>query len=211
MRHVSYSCAAILLLSSFESFGDIYGYVDESGNAHTSTMQIDARYYLFKKEPAPVAAVLPLQVPAGEPRHLSVQPLAGNGYVDLIGRVAQEFGLDAALIHAVVAAESGYNARALSRRGAMGLMQLMPGTALRYGIADAWDPLQNLRGGALYLRDLLVLFRHDLNLALAAYNAGEGAVIRHGYRIPPYTETLRYVPKVLRLLQQHQQRETHKL
>jgi soluble lytic murein transglycosylase-like protein len=76
-------------------------------------------------------------------------------------------------------------------------MQLMPATALRYGVTDVWNPLENLRGGARYLRDLLALFNDNLNLALAAYNAGEGAVIGSGHKIPPYPETRSYVPRVL--------------
>ena len=100
-------------------------------------------------------------------------------------------------LHALVAVESRYDARAVSGKGALGLMQLMPQTARRYGVADAFDPRQNLQGGARYLRDLLRLFDNDLRLALAAYNAVEHAVMKHGNRIPPYGETLRYVPLVL--------------
>ena len=102
-----------------------------------------------------------------------------------------------ALIHAVVRAESAYRSDALSSKGAMGLMQLMPATAKRYGVNDRSDPAQNLRGGSEYLRDLLVMFENDLQLALAAYNAGENAVIRYGRQIPPYPETQNYVRKVI--------------
>lgn len=110
---------------------------------------------------------------------------------------AAEQGLDPALLHAVVQVESGYNAQAVSPRGATGLMQLMPATARQLGIGDARDPAANLRGGARHLHRLMVSFG-DLPLALAAYNAGEAAVRRHGMRIPPYAETLVYVPAVLR-------------
>jgi soluble lytic murein transglycosylase-like protein len=99
----------------------------------------------------------------------------------------------------VITAESGYNAAAVSRAGAQGLMQLMPQTAKRYEVADSFDPEQNIRGGARYLRDLLDLFGNDLELAIAAYNAGENAVLRHGRKVPPYRETLAYVPKVIGL------------
>lgn len=98
---------------------------------------------------------------------------------------------------AVVATESAFNPRARSPKGALGLMQLMPDTARRLGVADPLDPEANLRGGVRYLSMLLDMF-DDLSLALAAYNAGEGAVIRHGRSIPPYPETLAYVPKVMR-------------
>jgi soluble lytic murein transglycosylase-like protein len=110
--------------------------------------------------------------------------------------VADEFGLDAALIDAVISVESGYTPHAVSPKGAVGLMQLMPQTARRFGVSDVRDPGQNIRGGARYLRYLLDTFGGDLELALAAYNAGEGSVLRHGMRIPPFAETIDYVRKV---------------
>jgi soluble lytic murein transglycosylase-like protein len=116
----------------------------------------------------------------------------------LIERAAADSRLRPALIHAVVRAESAYRANAVSSKGAVGLMQLMPGTAERYGVSNRRDPAQNLRGGSTYLRDLLEMFDNDLQLALAAYNAGENAVIRYGRQIPPYAETQDYVRKVLR-------------
>ena len=94
-------------------------------------------------------------------------------------------------------AESAYRADAVSSKGAVGLMQLMPATAERYGVRNRRDPAQNLSGGSQYLRDLLVMFDNDLQLALAAYNAGENAVIRYGHKIPPYAETQGYVRKVI--------------
>ena len=118
-------------------------------------------------------------------------------YVPMIKRVAKKAKLSPELLHAVVQAESAYNPKAKSSAGAMGLMQLMPGTASRYGVANAWDPSQNLEGGARYLRDLLDMFKNNLRLALAAYNAGENAVIKYGNRIPPYPETQKYVRKVI--------------
>ncbi|MFT5172193.1 MAG: membrane-bound lytic murein transglycosylase B [Gammaproteobacteria bacterium] len=117
-------------------------------------------------------------------------------YTPLIEKAARQFQLDANLIHAVVRAESAYNAEAESKKGAVGLMQLMPGTAKRYGVGDRTDPMQNLKGGVHYLRDLMLQFR-NIALALAAYNAGENAVIRHGNKIPPYAETRHYVQKVI--------------
>lgn len=124
-------------------------------------------------------------------------PLGHLPYADIVERKARDAGLDPALLHAVLKTESAYNARALSPKGAIGLMQLMPDTARRYGVRNARDPAQNIAGGTAYLRDLLGLFDHDLPLALAAYNAGENEVIRRGYRIPPFAETRSYVPKVL--------------
>jgi soluble lytic murein transglycosylase-like protein len=119
-------------------------------------------------------------------------------YARPIQAAAKANNIDAALIRAVISAESGYNPSEISRAGAVGLMQLMPETARRYNVVDARDPEQNIRGGAQYLRDLLRMFNDDLHLAVAAYNAGEQAVIKYGNRIPPYPETQAYVPKVMK-------------
>jgi hypothetical protein len=110
---------------------------------------------------------------------------------------AQRHGLDADLVLAVVAVESGFQPRALSRKGAQGLMQLMPPTARELGVQNAFDPAQNLDGGSRYLRALIARYGGDLDKALAAYNAGQGAVDRHG-GVPPYRETRDYVKRVLR-------------
>jgi soluble lytic murein transglycosylase-like protein len=120
-------------------------------------------------------------------------------YDHLVDHAARESKLDAHLLHAVIAAESAYDAAALSPKGAVGMMQLMPATARRYGVADSLDARQNIHGGARYLADLLRLFNNDTGLALAAYNAGENAVLRNGRKIPPYRETEVYVPRVLSL------------
>jgi soluble lytic murein transglycosylase-like protein len=107
-------------------------------------------------------------------------------YNALIARAATTYRLPNALLHAVITAESSYNANAISHAGAVGLMQLMPDTARRYGVSNRTDPRANIHGGSRYLRDLLGMFNNNLVLALAAYNAGENAVIRHGKKIPPY-------------------------
>lgn len=124
-------------------------------------------------------------------------PRRGERYRALVEAAAREYALDSALLHAVIATESAYDPRAVSPKGAAGLMQLMPETARRYGVSDRFDPGQNIRAGARYLRDLLARFDNDIALSLAAYNAGERAVIERGYRIPPYKETMQYVPTVL--------------
>lgn len=202
----AFCLAPLLLLFAAPCAADIYGYVDEHGVAHLSKVQVDSRYYLFKKE-APPAPVEPVVASAPQPDLAAMALLPGSKrYVELIVKVAQEYSMDAALIHAVVAVESAFNASARSPKGASGLMQLMPGTAARYGVADVWNPLQNLRGGTRYLRDLLALFKNDVSLALAAYNAGEGAVINAGGKIPPYAETRSYVPKVLQHWERHRLR-----
>ncbi|WP_459991851.1 lytic transglycosylase domain-containing protein [Methylosoma difficile] len=116
---------------------------------------------------------------------------------DLIADAAARYQLDEKLLHAVIQTESAYNAGAVSPAGAVGLMQLMPGTAERYGVADRKDPVQNIHGGAHYLRDLLDMFSPNIDLAIAAYNAGENAVLKYNYTIPPYSETQNYVRQVL--------------
>lgn len=121
-------------------------------------------------------------------------------FAPLIHNTAARHRLDPALLHAVVAAESNYRPGAKSEKGAQGLMQLIPKTARRFGVTDAGDPAKNMEGGARYLRWLLDVFK-DTRLALAGYNAGERAVIRHGYTVPPYRETRAYVPRVLGLYQ----------
>lgn len=123
--------------------------------------------------------------------------MAPSKYDSHIEAAATENNVEAALIRAVITVESGYNASARSPKGAIGLMQLMPDTARRYGVKNIRDPGQNIHGGARYLRDLMALFGNDLKLVLAAYNAGEEAVMKYGRRIPPFAETVAYVPKVL--------------
>ncbi len=127
-----------------------------------------------------------------------VPPSARHRFDPLIREVARRHRLDPALIKAVVHVESSFNPRAVSRKGALGLMQLMPETARRYGVRDPFDPRQNLAAGARHLRELLETYRHNKRLALAAYNAGARAVER--YRgIPPFPETRNYVYRVLML------------
>jgi len=121
-------------------------------------------------------------------------------YRHLIEDAARRHGLTPELLHAVIRTESAYKANARSHAGACGLMQLMPQTASRFSVMNIWNPAENIEGGATYLRFLLDLFDHDLRLALAGYNAGEGAVKKYGYKIPPYRETQNYVRKVLQHL-----------
>jgi len=125
-----------------------------------------------------------------------VVPAAGKDIATLAAEAARRHSLDPALVAAVVAVESGFRPDAVSPKGAQGLMQLMPATARYLGVKDSLDPVDNLDGGTRYLRGLLTRYNGDVNRALAAYNAGEGAVARHG-GVPPYPETLAYVRKVL--------------
>jgi soluble lytic murein transglycosylase-like protein len=187
-------CAAAVLWACMSAAqADIYRYVDENGTVHFTNTPNDSRYKLYlatEKAPAAVTELLQNgQRPYSRARRTQFHPH--------VVAAAREYRLEPALIHAVISAESGYNPLARSPKGARGLMQLMPATARRYGVENPLDPKQNIYGGAAYLRDLLTLFGDDLNLALAAYNAGEGAVMEYGHRIPPYRETVQYVPKVL--------------
>lgn len=127
--------------------------------------------------------------------------MAGNKikYNDLIARAAAKHQMDPKLLHAVIQAESAYNAHAISSAGAVGLMQLMPDTARRYGVTDRHDAEQNVDGGTRYLKDLLAMFNSNLKLAVAGYNAGEGAVMKFNNSVPPYPETQNYVQHVLSL------------
>jgi len=119
-----------------------------------------------------------------------------QGLDQLIAYSGDKYGIDPTLIYLVMREESRFNHRAVSRAGARGLMQLMPGTAAKLGVRNIHDPVENVDAGARYLRTLLEMFNGDVNLALAAYNAGEGAVLRYGRRIPPYRETMNYVWRI---------------
>lgn len=130
----------------------------------------------------------------------SASDLTTHPFQREIAKAANEYKVDPALVHAVIQVESGYNAGARSPKGAQGLMQLLPETASRFGVASAdllWKPERNIRAGVAYLSSLLEMFGQDLALVLAAYNAGENAVLRYGRKIPPFPETRDYVPKVL--------------
>ncbi len=181
--------AAVLPVSSARA--DIYSFVDEDGVTHYTNVPDDVRFVLFQK--------------TGDDRVMMSAERAGNWrerastFSGLIDRTARRTDLHPALLKAVIAAESAFDPNAVSRAGAQGLMQLHPKTAQRYGVTNPFDPAANVDGGARYLHDLLRRFNNNLELALAAYNAGEEAVERHGRRIPPYAETQAYVPTVLKL------------
>jgi soluble lytic murein transglycosylase-like protein len=119
-----------------------------------------------------------------------------NAYIQ---QAADTTGVESELLRAVIVVESAFDHQAISSAGAGGLMQLMPQTAARYGVTDVFDPQDNISGGARYLRDLIGLYKGNVELVLAAYNAGEAAVDRYGGKVPPYPETLAYVPRVLKV------------
>jgi len=120
-----------------------------------------------------------------------------DGYNKHIDLYAKKYSLDPNIIKAIIKIESNFNPKAVSHKGAMGLMQLMPETALNNGVANPFDPAQNIQGGTRYFKKLMNMFNGNIKLALAGYNAGENAVIKYGYKIPPYDETQNYVEKVL--------------
>lgn len=190
-------CAATLL-GTEAALADIYSFTDERGVKHfTNIPSLDRRYKLLYREARPSA-----RSQAYMPTEADIRRFQG-----IVEAAARSHGVDAALVQAVISAESGFNPNAVSRKGASGLMQLMPDTARRYGVRNLFDPVENVHGGVRYLKDLLALFNGDMHLALAGYNAGENAVIRAGNRIPPYPETQNYVPKVIDFYQRFRARK----
>ena len=183
-----------LALGAGPAVADIYMFKDERGVVHfTNIPNGDKRYRMVRKE----ESTSDYTRAAGMPQYVLPTAALIRQYTPLIETAAKTHGVDVALVHAVITAESGYNPRAVSRAGAQGIMQLMPDTARRFGVQNSFDAAQNIDGGVKYLRELLTMFNGNRELAVAAYNAGENAVIRHGNRIPPYAETMHYVPKVL--------------
>jgi hypothetical protein len=165
------------------AYADIYKHVDEEGVLHLTNVPSDpnVKYVMIMRE-----------------KRILFQPnLDINKYDSIINKAANKFNLDSALIKAIIKAESNFNHKAVSPVGAQGLMQLMPQTASSLKVDDSFHPEKNIEGGARYLRYLLNVYRGDLNLALAAYNAGEKAVAKYNYNIPPYRETQNYVRRVL--------------
>jgi soluble lytic murein transglycosylase-like protein len=173
---------------------DVYAFTDANGVSHFSNVPADSRYQLLITTPSEGAAGTPA------PKEHGIDWLARSAQYDgVIKGAASAATIQAALVRAVIVVESGFNPRAVSKKGAIGLMQLQPATAKRYGVKNIYDPGENVRAGAHYLSDLLARFDSNLELALAAYNAGEEAVERYGRHVPPYRETLAYVPSVMKV------------
>lgn len=178
----------VLLLAPATGSAAVYRYIDKQGRVH----------YTDKPEHSGYRKLVQTWKGWREPSYDARQFRANQKrFAPLLAEVARDQRLPDALLHAVVTAESAYDPDALSSAGAVGLMQLMPATARRFGVTNRNNPRDNVTGGTRYLRVLIDLFGNDLRLALAAYNAGENAVIRHGRKVPPYPETQRYVRKVL--------------
>lgn len=190
------ACAAGLACALAQA--QIYTGAGDGGSVVLSNHASGEAPLLLIAAEAPPAAPQQVAPPAGAPpRAASAAPATPQALAPMIREAARRHDVSESLLTAVIAVESGFDPRAVSPKGARGLMQLMPDTARRFGVKDVFAVHDNLHGGAAYLRQLITLFENDLSLALAAYNAGEGAVMRAGRRIPAYPETREYVAKVL--------------
>jgi soluble lytic murein transglycosylase len=179
------------LLWPVVSGADIYRYVDGEGVIHYSNTQPDGKFKLYLREG-------PKAVPRAQASAISGASWM-TGYVDRFSRAND---LPPALVHAIIKAESNGQRKAVSRKGAKGVMQLMPFTSKRLRVNDPFDPIENIEGGIKYIKELLVTFEGDLTNTIAAYNAGPGAVRKYG-GVPPYQETRQYVRRVMDLYRQY--------
>ena len=180
---------SVLFLSGLSSAG-IYRYEDENGVIHFTNCPRDPKFKLYLRES---------KDDVGEGLR-SLSAIDSEDYDELISEFSKKYQVDFALVKAIIRAESGFNPRAISRKGAKGLMQLMPETALRMNVSNIFNPRENIEGGVRYFKYLLSLFNDDLRLSLAAYNAGEN-LVSELRTIPPYRETVDYVRRVLNYYQ----------
>jgi soluble lytic murein transglycosylase-like protein len=183
--------SAFLMAALLTARPQIYTYVDADGMRHYTDVPDNNRYRKLVLSPEDRTA-------SGDRYDAMLLAKAGQ-YDSIIEKAAVSASVEPNLLRAVIVVESGFNPHARSKRGALGLMQLMPATAIRYGVSNPYDPGENVRAGARYLKFLLDRFGQDVKLALAAYNAGEDAVDRNGGQIPPFTETMAYVPRVMKI------------
>ncbi|MBI5191199.1 MAG: lytic transglycosylase domain-containing protein [Nitrospirae bacterium] len=203
--------AVIALASAQAARADIYKYVDDSGVIHFSNIPEDHKAVPIVKEsyrPRQEAKSVPsAKAPSfssspdsreGGGAGYSEEASASGPFADIINRKCEKYNVDPSLVKGIIKAESAFNPRAVSPKGAKGLMQLMPSTADDMGVSDMFDPEQNIEGGVRYLRYLLDNFNGDVELSVAAYNCGQGRVMRNGNCIPEITETKNYVKKVMR-------------
>jgi soluble lytic murein transglycosylase-like protein len=183
--------AALLAATAAGAHPKIYSYMDADGIRHYTDVPDNNRYKLLVLSPQDMTE-------SGDHYDLAVLARATR-YDSIIEKAALSAAVEPNLLRAVIVVESGFNSRAVSKRGAVGLMQLMPATATRFGISNRYDPNQNIHAGARYLKFLMDRFGQNIRLALAAYNAGEEAVDRNGGQIPPFSETMAYVPRVMKI------------
>ncbi|AXM94706.1 lytic transglycosylase domain-containing protein [Pseudomonas plecoglossicida] len=176
----------VLWLAAGVAQADVYISIDAKGGYVLSNVHRPGRHY---------ERVISESIAQAGPAN--AQLITGRPYAEVVAAAARTHDVPQALLHALIKAESGYNPKARSAAGAVGLMQLMPDTAREMGVENALDPEDNVQGGARYLKRMLTLFDNDITLAVAAYNAGPDAVMRRG-AVPPFAETRRYVPNVLR-------------
>lgn len=183
----------LYVCAPYSAKADVFVGLSQSGEISIGNAEPDTYYAIRIVEPEAGQA---LASPGSDnPKNSATSQLPYHQEVLL---AANETAIEPALIHAVIATESQHNTRAKSNKDALGLMQLMPATARRFNVKDNNDPKQNILAGSKYLRESLNLYRGDLKLTLAAYNAGLGAVHKYSNQIPPYKETMRYMPKVLK-------------
>jgi len=191
---------AACLAGARPAHAQIYSWRDTKGTLVLSDRRLDPnarRIDAPSTREAPAVRKAPVAPPARAIETLIARERRGSQYDIFIAEHAARHGIRADLVRAVIQAESGFNARALSPKGAMGLMQLMPGTAADLGVLNPFNASENIRGGVAYLRQLLNRYDNNEALALAAYNAGPAAVDRHGSKVPPYQETQQYVKRIL--------------
>lgn len=202
-------CILLIILSCFSissiCYADIYKYIDPQGRTYFTDRKKDSSYRLISR--IHIANDRIQHKPIG----FDIKKFRANKreFTPIIDRIAARYQLDRDLVHAVVYVESSYDPKAKSSSGCIGLMQLKPSTARRYGVDNAWPPVDNIRAGTLYLRYLIKLFDGDLKLALAGYNAGENAVLRNNRKIPNYPETQRYVKKVMKHYQTRSKKKSN--
>jgi len=199
-RELAYilAIAAFLLVPCPPASADIYQYTDESGVVHFSNVSVGSskKFKKVKSEPKKEDAVEPASNTTGPLKRTSSG--IPHSYIEIINSACYNHGVDPSLVHAVIKVESNFNPYAMSKKGAMGLMQLMPQTATELNVKNTFSPKENIYGGGKYLRDLMDRYEGNLSLALAAYNAGETTVKRWG-TIPPIRETQNYVKRILSL------------
>ena len=219
MRLLQCLFAVVAMTATVAAHADVFGYIDADGTAHFSTVKLDERYQLFvhgdqhfdsadfPSQPARPAVITSMRSPLFQ---YLVQHPNLKKFEPLLNQAAKDYSIEPALLKAIMAAESGFNPTAVSPKGAVGLMQIMPATAERYGLSGdrkkgisqkLTDPQTNIRLAARYLRDLRLLFPGKPELVIASYNAGEGAVQKYRNTIPPYAETRNYVQLVTQFYQ----------